>query len=91
MDAAIFRTTQEPLRELYKNDAKAALLTLSAAEGHCEEWSGNSQEHDESAFSGKRQDGATTAIEASGQAASIQRTRSLGRVPTWAGQTTVAQ
>jgi len=30
MDAAIFRTTQEPLRELYRKDAKAALLTLKA-------------------------------------------------------------
>ena len=30
MDASIFRTTQEPLRERYRKDAKAALLTLKA-------------------------------------------------------------
>jgi uncharacterized OsmC-like protein len=30
MDTAKFRTTQQPLKELYKKDAKAALLTLRA-------------------------------------------------------------
>jgi uncharacterized OsmC-like protein len=30
MDSAIFRTTQEPLKELYRKDATAALLTLKA-------------------------------------------------------------
>src|SRR5712675_98435 len=30
MDIATFRTTQEPFKELYRKDAKAAFLTLSA-------------------------------------------------------------
>jgi uncharacterized OsmC-like protein len=30
MDAAIFRSAQEPIRKFYKNDAKAALMTLKA-------------------------------------------------------------
>lgn len=30
MDVTIFRTTQEPLRDRYRKDAKAALLTLKA-------------------------------------------------------------
>jgi uncharacterized OsmC-like protein len=30
MDATIFRSAQEPIKELYKNDAKAAFLTLKA-------------------------------------------------------------
>ena len=30
MDAAIFRSVQEPIRKFYKNDAKAAFLTLKA-------------------------------------------------------------
>ena len=30
MDTATFRTSQEPLKELYRRDAKAALLTLKA-------------------------------------------------------------
>jgi uncharacterized OsmC-like protein len=30
MDATIFRTKQEPLKELYRKDAEAALLTLKA-------------------------------------------------------------
>lgn len=30
MDAAIFRSAQEPIRKFYKNDAKAAFLTLKA-------------------------------------------------------------
>jgi uncharacterized OsmC-like protein len=31
MDIATFRTTQEPFKELYKKDAKAAFLTLKAS------------------------------------------------------------
>src|SRR6266851_1442704 len=30
MDISTFRTTQEPIKELYKRDAKAAFLTLKA-------------------------------------------------------------
>ncbi|HEY3032670.1 MAG TPA: hypothetical protein VGJ68_21200 [Bradyrhizobium sp.] len=30
MDISTFRTTQEPIKELYKKDAKAAFLTLKA-------------------------------------------------------------
>jgi len=30
MDAALFRSTQEPIRQRYRNDAKAAFLTLTA-------------------------------------------------------------
>jgi hypothetical protein len=30
MDIATFRTTQEPFKELYRKDAKAAFLTLRA-------------------------------------------------------------
>ena len=30
MDTAIFRSAQEPIRKFYKNDAKAAFLTLKA-------------------------------------------------------------
>jgi uncharacterized OsmC-like protein len=31
MEAAVFRETQEPIKELYRKDAKAALLTLRAS------------------------------------------------------------